>query len=363
MRPGRYAASGVVVDKALVIEGEPGAVLDGEGRGTILVVTTNGVTVRGLALRDTGISYTQDRAAIRVENAAGGLFENNVIENAAYGVHLAHAAGCVVRSNTISAAFKDQVSAGNGIHAWYCRDLTIEGNRASGQRDGIYLEFVSDGRIVGNRCEGNLRYGLHFMFSDRCVYEENVFRRNGAGVAVMYSRNVAMRRNRFERSWGSAAYGLLFKDITDSAAEDNLFLQNSIGLHAEGSSRLELRRNRWDRNGWAVRIMGNCVDCVFTGNVFTANAFDVTTNSRSNPNRFEGNHWRAYRGYDLDRDGVGDVPHHPVRLFAMLVEQNPPALILLRSPFVALLDVMESVAPAITPETLVDTSPLMRGPP
>ena len=54
------------------------------------------------------------------------------------------------------------------------------------------------------------------------------------------------------------------------------------------------------------------------------------------------------------------MPHRPVRLFSLLVARNEPALILLRSTFVALLDVAERVVPTLTPETLADQHPAMR---
>ena len=88
----------------------------------------------------------------------------------------------------------------------------------------------------------------------------------------------------------------------------------------------------------------------------------MATNSRSNYSRFSGNYWDRYRGYDPDRDGTGDVPHAPVRLFALVVAQSPPTLILLRSLLVDLLDVAERIIPSLTPETLVDERPLMRPP-
>jgi nitrous oxidase accessory protein len=105
--------------------------------------------------------------------------------------------------------------------------------------------------------------------------------------------------------------------------------------------------------------MANAVDNEFSRNRFLGNAFDVSTNSRSSSSRFSENYWGAYEGYDLDRDGYGDVPFRPVRLFALLVEQYPPAIILMRSAFVDVLDLAERVMPVLTPETLVDEHPLM----
>ena len=119
-------------------------------------------------------------------------------------------------------------------------------------------------------------------------------------------------------------------------------------------------RNEFVDNGWAVKLMASTQDARFSANEFIGNTFDVATNSRGNGGTFAGNYWDDYDGYDLDRDGVGDVPHRPVRLFSLLVAQNEPSLILLRSLFVGLLDTAERVLPALTPETLADASPAMR---
>jgi len=175
----------------------------------------------------------------------------------------------------------------------------------------------------------------------------------------MYSKRVRMRRNDFADNWGAAAYGLLLKDISDSEIEDNRFLSNSVALLVEGSTRLRVTGNEFSRNGWAVKLMANSEDNRFERNNFAGNAFDVATNSRSSSSTFAENRWDQYRGYDLDRDGYGDVPFRPVRFFSLVVQEHEPALILLRSFFVELLDLAERVLPILTPETLVDARPRM----
>lgn len=40
------------------------------------------------------------------------------------------------------------------------------------------------------------------MFSHQDIYTNNTFSENGAGVAVMYSRQVTMIRNHFLDNWG-----------------------------------------------------------------------------------------------------------------------------------------------------------------
>ena len=74
---------------------------------------------------------------------------------------------------------------------------------------------------------------------------------------------------------------------------------------------------------------------------------------------FSGNYWDRYEGYDLDRDGVGDVPHRPVTLFSVVAEQHESALYLYRSVLVDLLDTAERLIPVLTPTDLSDTAPKM----
>ena len=176
----------------------------------------------------------------------------------------------------------------------------------------------------------------------------------------MYTRHVEMVNNRFEENWGGAAYGLLLKEISDPRLEGNRFTRNTTGLLADGTTRLIATHNTFADNGWAIRLDANAQEGRIVENDFLRNSFDIATNSRNADTVLEGNYWDSYTGYDLQRDGRGDVPYHPVRLFSLLVEQNEPALILLRSNFVALLDAAERVIPALTPETLVDRRPAMR---
>jgi nitrous oxidase accessory protein len=360
VRAGVYREPTIVVDRPLAIEGDGDAVLDGEDARQIMTVKADDVTIRRLHFRRVGVAMTEDRAAIRVQDASRCAIEDNRIDDAFFGIYLANVTGCRVVRNVLRATKATEAASGNGIHLWTSRDVTIEDNRVSGHRDGIYFEFVHATDVRRNLSEGNLRYGLHFMYSDDCRYRDNVFRRNGAGVAVMYTKQVEMTGNRFEDNWGSAAYGLLLKEISDPVIVGNRFVRNTVGLVADGAMRLDARDNAFLDNGWAVRLMGSTVDGRFARNEFVGNSFDVATNSRQPGSAFDGNYWDAYRGYDLDRDGRGDVPHHPVRLFSYLVAQNEPSLILLRSLFVEVLDAAERVLPALTPETLVDPHPAMR---
>jgi nitrous oxidase accessory protein len=357
---GVYREPMIVVDKPLTILGHGWPVLDGESTHQILAVTGDDVTIRGLVLRNVGTSYVEDRAAIKVAKAHGCAIENNRIEHAFFGIYLAGVTGCRIANNVISGAGATEAGSGNGIHLWTSNHITIENNHVSHQRDGIYFEFVHESEIRDNVSEHNLRYGLHFMYSDDCTYERNTFRANSAGVAVMYTKRVTMRGNQFLSNWGSASYGLLLKEVYDVKLTGNRFQRNTTGLLADGANRIDAEHNDFEDNGWAVKLMASTDGGRFIGNDFVGNTFDVATNSRESSAEFRGNYWDAYRGYDVNHDGIGDVPFHPVRLFSLLVQANQPALILLRSPFVALIDAAERTLPTLTPTGVVDRAPAMR---
>ena len=358
---GVYREPRIVVTVPVTILGQGEAVLDGGGAHEVLTVRADGVTVRGLTIRNVGASFTEDRAGIRLDGVHRCVIADNHLVNTFFGIYAARAADCVVSGNRIEGRGRQQTASGNAIHLFYSEGFTVAGNRIHGHRDGIYLEFARRATILDNESRGNLRYGLHFMYSDSCEYRRNVFAANGSGVAVMYSGHVTMADNRFEDNWGSAAYGLLLKEIKDSRIERNLLARNTVGLFAEGADRLVVEGNQFLRNGWALRLMADATDNSFRHNRFEGNTFDVATNSQvSSPSSFAENYWDAYAGYDLDRDGFGDVPFRPVRLFSVLVEQNEPMLILLRSFFLDLLEAAERIVPVLTPEALMDSRPMMR---
>ena len=360
IKAGEYSEGNIIVDKKVRIIGENFPVVDGKGIGEIFTVTSNDVHISGLLIKNSGISYLEENAGIKLQEVRNcSIIENKFINNF-FAVYLAKSADCTIYDNYIEGERKREANSGNGIHLWYCRDITVENNKIFNHRDGIYFEFVRNGKIVNNHSERNLRYGLHFMFSDSCEYTNNTFENNGAGVAVMYTKNVLMLENKFLRNWGAASYGILLKDISDSKIEKNIFDENSIGLYMEGCSRVTIEQNNFTKNGWALKLMANSMDNYFYDNNFVANSFDISTNSRQNFNTFEKNYWAEYDGYDIDKDGYGDVPFRPVTMFSMMIESHPTSLVLLHSLFVDILNIAESIIPAITPEALTDPNPRMR---
>ncbi len=361
VQSGTFSAIDVKIDKTLEIIGQSGTVFDGKGKSQILIISADNVVIRNISFINTAVSYVSDNAAVKATSVVGAVIDNCTFRDNFFGVYFAKSSNCVVRNCTLQASGKLESASGNGIHQWNCRNTLIENNAIYGHRDGIYLEFSRNVRIRNNISQNNIRYGLHFMYSDSCIYHANTFQSNGAGVAVMYSKFIEMTDNNFRKNWGPASYGLLLKEISDGRIERNHIEGNTIGLYADGCNRNMIKNNTFAQNGWAVKIYANSMLNIFADNNFTSNTFDVATNSGSRlDNTFEANYWSDYNGYDLNRDGFGDVPHRPVRLFTLLIEQQPTSLILLRSLFIGLLDAAERVMPALTPESLIDPRPRIR---
>lgn len=360
LHPGVYPESGLKVTHSLTLRGEGNPVIDGRLQGTILSVSADDVAIEGITFKNVGRSFTADHSAIYLSRCKRFRVCRNTLVNAFFGIHVEKCKSGVVAFNDISGEATSEAGAGNGVHLWHCSRVSIHHNRLHQLRDGIYLEFVDKSVISQNDSFDNLRYGLHFMFSNHDEYRRNRFENNGAGVAVMFSKFIRMSHNRFLNNWGASSYGLLLKEIYDAEVDGNLFDKNSVGIHADGSTRIQYRGNRFRQNGWAVKVAGACYGNNFSGNAFEHNTFDLSYSSQLNDNLFDGNFWSDYTGYDLDRNGTGDVPYRPVSLFSYIVGRTPESVVLLRSLFVDVINFSEKVSPVFTPDGLLDHTPLMK---
>jgi nitrous oxidase accessory protein len=362
LHKGEYKEHDLEVFVPFSLVGKDDPVINGEMVGTILSVSTDNFSIEGVTFRNVGQSYTKDFAAVIVSRGSHFVIKDNTFENMFFGILLEKSHFGEIRNNLIWGTRKGEANSGNGVQAWHSSDLEVSNNEVYGMRDGLYFEFVSNSVAYENLSYDNIRYGLHFMFSNDDEYHHNIFRNNGAGVAVMFSKKILMHNNRFEFNWGAASYGLLLKEIYDAEIYNNLFEQNTTGITTEGSTRINFTNNIFLRNGWAVKVTGGCYDNMFFKNDFSHNAFDLSFNGHLNGSSFENNYWSDYTGYDLDRNGLGDVPYRPVKLFSYIVNRTPETIVLLRSLFVDMINFSEKVSPVFTPDDLIDNMPIMKRP-
>ncbi len=357
---GLYQEGNIIIDKSVILLGKNNPIIDGQKKKEVVSIKANYVVIDGFTVKNSGYGTLDDPCGIKVYDAWYVTISNNILDDNFFSIYIQWGRHCTIKNNIITAYGVEEQQIGNGIHCWKSDSLIISGNKINGHRDGIYLEFVTGSVIWRNISCNNIRYGLHFMFSHNDAYIGNVFKHNGAGVAVMFTKGVKMFNNWFEDNWGDASYGLLLKEISDSYIFNNRFLRNTMGIFMEGTSRIEIQNNSFKDNGWGMKIQASCMDNKIINNNFLGNTFDVSTNGSVVLNEFIQNYWDKYEGYDLNKDNIGDVPYHPLSLFSVIVEINPPVMLLFRSFFITMLEKSEKILPSLTPENFIDNQPLMR---
>jgi nitrous oxidase accessory protein len=175
-----------------------------------------------------------------------------------------------------------------------------------------------------------------------------------------------VERNLISHNRGPRTYGLLLRDCSDGEFRDNRLRDNTIAVFLDGSNRNRFETNLIQDNGWGLLLFSSSADNVWSSNSFLNNDYSVSLDMRRTRNRFDdgarGNYWSEAETYDLDGNGVGDVPHGPVTAFAFVSRQYPDLSVLAKSPAVAALGVAERVFPSLRPSEAVDHLPLTRPP-
>ncbi|MDR5694466.1 MAG: nitrous oxide reductase family maturation protein NosD [Armatimonadota bacterium] len=357
VQPGVYRER-LVISKAVRLVGEGRPVVDGGGQGDVLTIKAGGATVQGFIIRGSGRRLWRNEAAVKVLGDHNTI-RGNEITNALFGIFLLGASGNTIVGNRIQGLGVGEHDRGNAIHLFGSHRNHIEGNMILYPRDGLYFEFSNGNRIRGNYVLYG-RIGLHYMYSDDNTFEGNVFQYNGVAAAPMYAKRIVARRNLFAHSRGYGAYGLFLKDCEDSLIEENSIVDNEVGIFMDNSRENRIRRNLIAANTIGARILSSSINNLFTGNAFVENGDQVHLNRGRLLNRWEGNYWSDYRGYDLDGDGTGDIPYKVGSLFGFLSENYPEVRILFHSPAVRALAFAEEALPVLELPREEDRSPRMR---
>jgi nitrous oxidase accessory protein len=359
--PGTYRGD-LVIDRPLHVVGRGRPRLEGSGAGSVVRIRARGVTIEGFDIDGrNGGRLEEDTAGIHVAGADATIRDCR-IERSLFGVYLHEADGTRVEGCTIEGMRgRDPGEQGSGIHVFHTTGFTLTGNVVRFSRDGFYLQSSSHGRIVGNEAT-DVRYGLHYMYSDDNVFEDNLFQRSDAGAALMYSRRIEFRRNRFLQNRGFASVGLLLQACDDVVAEDNLIGDNARGIFLEGSSRDVFRRNLIARSDTAVVLYDSSHDVRFEGNVFVGNLSPLLLVGRRTDTMFVGNYWSDHDEPDLDGDGTRDRPYRLSNIFDHLRGNLTAADLFAQGLGAAALATAERMFPVLEPTSVVDPRPLARPP-
>lgn len=364
VRPGRYLER-LEIDQAVVLRGEPGAVIDGGGRGDVVRVTAPGVAVLGLRITGSGTELNTDDAAIRI-TAGDARIEGVTIERSLHGIYVQDAEFVALVGNTILGhPGLAEADRGNAIHLHNSRHVRMERNVIRGVRDGLYFSYADSTEAIGNTVTES-RYGIHYMYSRGNRFIANRFTRNAAGAALMYSWDLVAVANTFSDHRSYRGYGLVLQTTENARLLGNRFERNRVGVLADNALNGSFTENVIANNGIGLDLLASVAGNVFTGNAFVGNGADARTARGLAPNRWSragrGNYWSSALGLDADRDGVRDVPHREGSAFTALASGRPALHLWRSSPAMSLLNVAERELPVFNVPTVTDSFPLARLP-
>ncbi len=365
VHPGTYVGQWVL-DKPIVFAGIGKPVLRGSGQGSVLVLAGNGCTVRGFVIEHSGGDLQREDSGILLKSDHN-LVEENELRDVLFGIYLYQSRENIIRKNVIQGRKELELGErGAGLHFWNSSGNIIDENTVSDARDGMYIQSSPNNLIRHNRVL-NLRYGLHYMNSDGNKFEDNLFSHNVAGAAIMYSRGIEFRRNAFLHNRGFSSFGILFQDCDACLAEDNFIVDNATGIFMEALRKSTFRRNVIAENDVALQIFSSVDQNLFYGNHFVENLSPLRVIGKTTNTCWQqfgrGNYWSDYDGYDLDGNGVGDVPHKIQNVFEYMEGNYPRLRLYLSSPAAQALATAEKTFPIVEGSSETDSAPLMKAAP
>jgi len=350
------------LDRAITLRAQGDVTLIGSGHGSVVRVRAAGVTIEGFAIDgQRGGDLGRDSSGIHV-TGADATIRRCRIRNALFGIYLRESSGTVVEDvEVVGIMGLAPGEKGSGIHLWNSQGFRLERNIIKDVRDGFYVQSSAGGIIRGNRVS-EIRFGLHYVFSDDNLFEDNIFEDGAAGAALMYSRRIIFRRNQFLRNRGFASVGLLLKACDDVVAEDNLLADNARGIFLEGSSRNTFRRNVVAGSDAAVVLYDSVSLNRFEANSFVANRTPLLLVGARTDTVFTGNYYTSNFEPDLDGDGASDRAFTLSSVFDHFRGNVIAADLLVDTPAAEALGLAERTFPVLRRISVADPRPLARAP-
>lgn len=364
LAPGRHAGP-VLLDRPLTLAGEPGAVIDAGGTGSVVTITAPDVTVHGLTITGSGNDSAAIDSGIRIlKGADRALIEGNHLHGNLHGIDVHGGRDAMVRGNTIIGSTFHRVNdRGNGIYVWNSPGAVIEGNDVRQGRDGIFSN-ASRQNVFRNNTFRDLRFAVHFMYTNDSEVTGNVSIGNTLGYALMFSDRIVVRDN---LSLGDRTHGMMLNYANNADVTGNLIRG---GTHEKctfiyNAHKNLIAGNRFEGCEIGIHFTAGSERNGITGNAFIGNRTQVKyvgTRHIEWSLGGTGNFWSDHPLFDLDGDGTADSPFRPNDLMDHILWSQPSAKMLLGSPAVQLVRWSQAAFPATLPGGVVDSHPLMQAP-
>ena len=356
LEPGTYAGP-LVIDKPLTLDGQGKATIDAGGKGSVIVLDTDGAIVRNLRLTNSGESHNDIDSGVQVRGNFN-VISDNIIDNSLFGVDLQQSENNIVRRNEISSKPFDLGIRGDAVRLWYSFHNKVVENTIHDSRDTV-VWYSANNTISGNTSY-NSRYSLHFMYSRFNLVEDNNYYNNTVGIFLMYSDGVVIRNNTIAHASGATGVGIGFKETSEVIVEGNKILYCASGLYIDISPFQPDTINKFTNNliaynGIGIRFLNDWRGNEFRANRFIDNLTQVVVSSglTANNNKWEGNHWSDFEGFDEDQDGIGDTPYELYVYADRIWKDLPYAQFFKGSPLLEVMDFLERLAPFTEPHVLV----------
>ncbi len=355
----------LTIARKLSLRGVKGSVIDGAGKGSVVRITADGVTLENVVVRGSGTSHVGEDGAVKAKGK-DVVVRHVAVEGSLFGVSFEQCERCVLEDSRIVGPDLPASMRGDGVKLWEAHDSIVRRNHVERVRDVV----VWYSRRV--RCEDNVvtasRYGTHFMYAHDGVARSSRLTDNVVGIFVMYSARLHVEGNVLAGAHGAAGVGIGFKESDGVVVEANSILGNTAGIYLDRTPRspeqpVRFARNIVAVNDLALRIHGPEKGIAFTRNDFRSNGALVEVDGGVDALGIDvsENHWSDYDGYDLDGDGFGDVAFVPKRLSSSLAEAHPAVRFLHGTVAMGMVDAIERAFPLFAAKPiLVDTKPAMR---
>jgi nitrous oxidase accessory protein len=362
LSPGIYAGP-FVIDHALTLQGGPDVVLDGLGKGTVVTLTGDDITLKDLQISHSGTRNSDIDSGVKiVKGADRALVEGNRFTDNMHGIDVHGGVDCVVRGNVIEGRQDAHMNErGNGVYVWNAPGLIVEGNDIRWGRDGIFSN-TSSHVIYRDNLFRDLRFAVHYMYTKNSEISGNISIGNHLGFAIMYSDHLKVTRN---MSLSDRDHGLMINSSNSSDLSGNLVRGAAKCTFLYAASKNLFAANRFEGCQIGIHFTAGSERNAMTGNAFVANRTQVKyVGSRHIEWSFEGrgNFWSDHPVFDLNGDGIADSPFRPNDLMDSILWSQPAASLLLGSPAVQLIRWGQSSFPATLPGGVVDSHPLMIAP-
>ncbi|MCI0616715.1 nitrous oxide reductase family maturation protein NosD, partial [bacterium] len=360
--PGRYFGN-IELKIPVTLEGSGLPLISGNGRGSVITVLASNCTIRGFIIRGSGYGLQNEDSGILIKSDHN-FIEQNRLDDVLFGIYLFHAAGNIIKNNFIHGRPNlDLGDRGVGLHLWNSPDNVLDGNIISESRDGMYIQN-SPGSHIKNNNVSKVRYGVHYMYSDSNTFERNTFTNSIAGAAIMYSKKIVFRNNIFLQNRGFSSFGILFQDCNECLAEENFVIDNGTGIFMEAVSNSHFRKNVFAENSIALQIFSSSTKNTIAENNFVENLSPLQVIGRKTTTMWsengKGNYWSDYDGYDLDGNGIGDVPHKVQNIFEYMEGNFPRLRLYLSSPAARSIEMAERLFPVVEGSDEIDSHPLIK---